>query len=160
MTGCRILGEAGGTAMFGWFKKKRRFDDVQRQIAKLVVQTFELTMGMHMAAFSSKTEAATALLHNKPVLGYMFGFSDGMLQDFRTDPPDEGFEVAVLHVCYDRMFGDDGGGTVIYGRSVALQGDPEFVEGQQRGGNEAIRYRRDGTPPTGLFQLMGTAPHA
>jgi hypothetical protein len=77
-----------------------------------------------------------------------------MRQDLRAEPPDDSFELAMLQARYDRMFGDDGGGTVMYGRSVALQGGPEFVEGEQRGGNEAISYRRDGVVPAGLFKLM------
>ena len=141
--------------MFGLFKKKPKISKQELEAASVVLDMVHLGVSLQLnRVFDSQNDAILELVECKRGCGYVFGFNDGMLQGFRGEKRNEDWEDAVLTASYDKVFGNDGGGAVMLGRALALQGDPEFFVGQQVGGNEAVAMMRDKGMPMGLWRML------
>jgi hypothetical protein len=141
--------------MFGWFKRKPAYSEEKRKAASAIMGVVDGAFLLPFVGFNTQDERAKAVFGNKAACGYIFGLHDGLVQAFRTEPRDEDWEQAVFIASYERWFGKEGGAQAILSGSMGMQADPGFNAARTIGGNDALAFLRDKTPPLGLMKFMG-----
>lgn len=90
-------------------------------------------------------------LATKESLGYIFGFVDGVQQAIKLQDVDTKMEmlVAVMITIFGEQTGSDAAE-----KALEMQRDGEFDMARKVGGQQAVAFLRDKTPPMGLSHIL------
>ena len=130
--------------VFGLFKKKPNKTQVALEVASR-------SLGLQLAL---ATAGAKHVENDKFALGYLFGFHDGLLQVLNVSNQTE--VLAITAVSFHRLFDDQAIGAALLQKCLKLQKDPGFRKGVMSGGQEAVAFLRDKTPPMSLASHLQT----
>lgn len=147
-----MLAPKGGV-MFKWFKRKPRESGAQQLMALTLWKVAEPAIRDQLPS-ATPTDAAKVVLGSLPASGYVLGFHDRLIELLRLGYADESWEVDAVRSSYLRIFGDDGGGSAVYGFAVAHMSEPDFVAGYSVGAEDAMRLRGQHVRPAGLADLL------
>lgn len=125
---------------FNIFKKKSDKGTVVIEVASTIIQ-MQLNLGRCNLSSLSSTKDNFAL-------GYIFGIHDALLQGF--DIPSNAEGLAVLAVSFTNLAESEDDGGRILRQCFDLQTDKQFKRGVVEGGNDAVAFCRNKTPPLGL----------
>ena len=146
--------------MFGLFGSKER-KQAQEKLQWAQDASHELLMTPMELGGAESDSAKQKRLATPYGFGYIFGFSDALIQ--RAGVTDDGEIMAALTIVHTRLFGDTQG-PKIFGSSLNRQAEPQFIEGRKAGGTEAMQWLSEGGKhaPIGLagYLLGRVQPNA
>jgi hypothetical protein len=130
------------------FGKRQRAEKIKQtqDVIHNVLMT-QLVLGSAFASPESQRRLLTPY-----GCGYIFGFADSLIA--LAGVTEEVEVMAELTVAHLRIFGEDQG-AMIFGKSLTLQGDAEFMAARMAGGNESRRWLSDKQfVPMGLSRYL------
>jgi len=89
---------------------------------------------------------------NKWVLGYIYGVNTATLQNFGIQPSPEAFEY--LKDSYTALYAHRKTGESVLTISMDMRDNRDFLEGQNIGGNEIVKWTKESPPRALTLKLM------
>ncbi len=126
--------------MFGFFKKKRSFDDTQK--SKFVEAISGMLETQKIVVGNRSIEDSEGCL-NRKAIGYIYGFIDAALTTIGQDMSDTTIGVPITFHVLDRLFPGQGNKYTQF--LIDRMGkDPEVTLGAQHGGQQYIDFTKPG----------------
>lgn len=138
--------------MFGFFKKKRSFDDTQK--SKFVKAISDMLEMQKIVASNCSIEDSEGCL-NRKAIGYIYGFIDAALRTIGQDMSDASIGVPITFHVLDKLF--PGRGNQYTQFLIDQMGrDREVTLGAQHGGQQYIEFTKPGCKgaPMGFARFM------
>lgn len=135
--------------MFGFFRKKK-----DKDLVKVFLNGFSELLETQLILGGCQKQDRGLLLEDKFVLGYCWGMGHAMFRSFGLRDMTKCVAWTPIGIEYvfrggaNRLMGD------VLGRSMHIQNDPEFLEGEMCGGNDYIDFIKNKTPTLKLAEHL------